>query len=98
MGLPQPGDGNAMGTYTETYSYDPIGNLLAMAHQVGSGDWTRQYSYGEPSQITADRDRQPAVRHQPAGRPGRRAVQRRLRLRRARQHDADAASGLADLG
>ena len=53
MGLPQPGDGNAMGTYTETYSYDPIGNLLTMAHQVGSGHWTRQYSYAEPSQIAA---------------------------------------------
>ena len=49
--LPQPGDGNAMGTYTETYSYDPIGNILAMAHQVSSGSWTRRYSYAEPSQI-----------------------------------------------
>jgi RHS repeat-associated protein len=53
MGLPQPGDGNAMGTYTETYSYDPIGNILSMAHRVGSGSWTRRYSYAEPSQIVA---------------------------------------------
>ena len=51
MGLPQPGDGNAMGTYTETYSYDPVGNILSMAHQVGSGSWTRRYTYTEPSQI-----------------------------------------------
>ncbi len=50
-GLPQPGDGNAMGTYTETYSYDPVGNLLTMAHLVSSGNWTRRYTYTEPSQI-----------------------------------------------
>ena len=36
-GLPQPGDGNAMGTYTETYGYDPVGNILTMAHQVELG-------------------------------------------------------------
>jgi RHS repeat-associated protein len=52
-GLPQPGDGNAMGTYTETYGYDALGNLLAMAHQVSSGNWTRRYNYSEPSQIDA---------------------------------------------
>jgi len=51
MSLPQPGDGNAMGTYTETYSYDAIGNILAMAHQAGSGNWTRRYGYAESSQI-----------------------------------------------
>ena len=50
-GLPQPGDGNAMGTYTETYSYDAVGNILAMAHRVSPGGWTRRYSYAEPSQI-----------------------------------------------
>jgi hypothetical protein len=43
--LPQPGDGNAMGTYTETYTYDGIGNILTMAHQVSSGNWTRRYAY-----------------------------------------------------
>ena len=53
MSLPQPGDGNAMGTYTETYSYDPLGNVLAMAHRVGSQGWTRRYSYAEASQIAA---------------------------------------------
>jgi RHS repeat-associated protein len=50
--LPQPGDGNAMGTYTETYTYDPVGNLRSMLHQVSSGSWTRHYAYTEPSQIT----------------------------------------------
>jgi RHS repeat-associated protein len=53
MGLPQPGDGNAMGLYTESYSYDGVGNLLAMGHQVGSGGWTRRYGYSEASQIVA---------------------------------------------
>jgi RHS repeat-associated protein len=52
-GPPQPGDGTAMGNYTETYIYDPVGNVLAMAHQVSSGAWTRRYTYTEPSQITA---------------------------------------------
>jgi RHS repeat-associated protein len=53
MGLPQPGDGNAMGTYTEAYKYDPLGNLLAISHAVLSGGWTRFYTYTAPSQITA---------------------------------------------
>jgi RHS repeat-associated protein len=50
---PQPGDGNAMGIYTETYTYDGIGNILTMAHQVSSGNWTRRYAYNEASQIVA---------------------------------------------
>jgi RHS repeat-associated protein len=53
VGLLQPTDGNAMGTYTETYSYDGVGNILSMAHQVGSAGWTRRYTYAEPSQIVA---------------------------------------------
>jgi len=52
-GLPQPGDGNAMGNYSETYGYDAAGNLLAMTHQAGSGSWTRRYSYAGPSRIVA---------------------------------------------
>jgi RHS repeat-associated protein len=51
-GLAHPCDGNAMGTYTETYTYDAAGNLLRMLHQVSSGSWTRRYAYTEPSQIT----------------------------------------------
>ena len=50
-GLPQPGDGNAMGTYTETYGYNPVGNIASMAHSVSSGSWTRWYAYTQPSQI-----------------------------------------------
>jgi RHS repeat-associated protein len=53
MNLPQPGDGNAMGTYTESYGYDPVGNILTMVHTAGSGGWTRNYSYTQPSQIVA---------------------------------------------
>jgi RHS repeat-associated protein len=51
--LDSPGDGNAMGNYTERYVYDDAGNLLQMLHQVSSGNWTRWYSYAELSQITA---------------------------------------------
>lgn len=50
-GLLHPGDGNAMGTYTESYTYDAAGNLLRMLHQVSSGAWTRRYRYAEPSRI-----------------------------------------------
>jgi RHS repeat-associated protein len=48
-----PTDGNAMGRYTETYTYDAVGNILAMAHQVGPASWTRRYTYAEPSQVDA---------------------------------------------
>jgi RHS repeat-associated protein len=46
-----PGDGNAMGNYTERYEYDSAGNLLRMIHQAANGSWTRRYSYNEISQI-----------------------------------------------
>jgi RHS repeat-associated protein len=49
MNLPHPHDGNAMGTYTEAYEYDPVGNILKMVHQAISGGWTRYYAYDEPS-------------------------------------------------
>ena len=52
IGLPQPGDGNAMGRYLEQYQYDPAGNFLHFIHHgadpVSSG-WTRDYAYREPS-------------------------------------------------
>ena len=51
--LPQPGDGNAMGTYVESYGYDALGNILSMAHVVASGGWTRNYAYSEASRIVA---------------------------------------------
>lgn len=49
--LLSPGDGNAMGNYTERYEYDSVGNFASMSHQVASGSWTRHYSYAEPSQV-----------------------------------------------
>ena len=49
MGLPQPGDGNAMGRYTEDYFYDDVGNLLQLAHAVGNNGWSRYYAHDEPS-------------------------------------------------
>ncbi len=52
MRIPSPGDGNAMGNYTEHYAYDPTGNILEMVHQVASGGWTRLYSYQETSRIS----------------------------------------------
>jgi RHS repeat-associated protein len=45
-------DGQAMGTYIETYMYDLVGNFLEMKH-VGSdpanAGWTRSYAYLETS-------------------------------------------------
>jgi RHS repeat-associated protein len=49
MGLSHPGDGNAMGNYTEEYDYDAVGNILKLIHQAASGGWTRHYAYNEPS-------------------------------------------------
>ncbi len=51
--IPHRGDGQAMGVYTENYTYDSIGNLLTMLHEVSTGTWVRRYAYAEPSQIIA---------------------------------------------
>ncbi|MEU1596502.1 SpvB/TcaC N-terminal domain-containing protein [Streptomyces sp. NPDC005708] len=54
VGLPQPGDGNAMGTYVERYVHDAVGNFLQMQHR-GSDPahpgWTRRYTHDETSLI-----------------------------------------------
>lgn len=50
-GLLHPGDGRAMDTYEETYSYDLAGNLEEVVHQVSSGAWRRRHAYAEPSLI-----------------------------------------------
>jgi RHS repeat-associated protein len=47
-GLTQPGDGTAMGTYTERYTYDAVGNFLSVAHQAAA-PWTRRYTYDHAS-------------------------------------------------
>jgi RHS repeat-associated protein len=51
MNLPHPNDGNAMGTYTEEYQYDEVGNISQMVHRALSGGWTRRYAYTENSLI-----------------------------------------------
>ena len=51
MHLPQPGDGQAMRSYTEQYDYDAVGNFLQLIHQAANGNWTRAYAYDEPSLI-----------------------------------------------
>jgi len=47
-----PGDGQAMGRYTESYRYDPVGNLEQMIHRVAGGGWTRYYAHGAASRIS----------------------------------------------
>ncbi len=54
IGLIHPNDGRAMGTYTENYVYDGVGNLLKMQHRANEPSdpgWTRFYSYEETSLI-----------------------------------------------
>jgi RHS repeat-associated protein len=51
VGLTHPGDGKAMGRYTETYQYDEVGNIARVVHSASSGGWTRRYAYDEPSLI-----------------------------------------------
>ena len=52
--LEHPGNGQAMGTYTERYVYDAVGNFLQMQHRgsdPASAGWTRAYDYFESSLI-----------------------------------------------
>lgn len=49
IGLPHPSDGQAMRRYVEEYEYDEVGNILAMIHRAGGGDWTRRYEYAADS-------------------------------------------------
>ena len=54
INLPHPNDGNAMGTYTEYFTYDPVGNMAQIQHAgtdpLNPG-WTRAYTYAEASMI-----------------------------------------------
>jgi RHS repeat-associated protein len=49
MSQPLPTDAQAIRNYGESYQYDPVGNLLALAHTAANGNWTRTYAYDEPS-------------------------------------------------
>ena len=44
-----PNDLQAMRNYSEQYDYDPVGNFETMVHIAQNGNWTRNYSYNEPS-------------------------------------------------
>jgi RHS repeat-associated protein len=58
VGLPGPGDGNAMGTYLERYVYDAVGNFLSMQHRGSdplNQGWRRDYAYNEPSLLEPGR-------------------------------------------
>lgn len=55
VNLPQPGDGQAMRSYTEQYFYDAAGNFEKLIHQAANGNWTRAYNYSEASLIEAAR-------------------------------------------
>jgi RHS repeat-associated protein len=48
--LPHPGDGAAMGSYTERYRYDVAGNILQVQHAASGAvpGWTCGYEYAEP--------------------------------------------------
>ena len=50
--LQHPGNGNALGTYIESYLYDAVGNILAMQHHKQSlpaSSWKRCYQYAPDS-------------------------------------------------
>lgn len=52
--LPHPADGRAVGRYRERYAYDAAGNMTAMRHRgsdPAQPGWTREFAYGEPSQL-----------------------------------------------
>ena len=48
-----PNDIRALRNYAEQYQYDAVGNFEAMIHVASNGNWTRDYSYREPSIIEA---------------------------------------------
>jgi RHS repeat-associated protein len=51
-----PNDQGAMGTYTEQYVYDAVGNFLQMQHARSDAavhGWTRRYTYSDASLIEA---------------------------------------------
>ena len=52
VGVLHPGDGLAMGTYTESYVYDAVGNFVSMRHrgnEPAHPGWKRTYNYSEAS-------------------------------------------------
>lgn len=53
-GQAHPGDGNAMGTYTERFVYDAVGNILELQHRGSDpahAGWTRAYDHTDVSRV-----------------------------------------------
>ncbi|MFF5104379.1 SpvB/TcaC N-terminal domain-containing protein [Streptomyces sp. NPDC000134] len=48
-GLPHANDAAAVRAYSETYEYDPLGNLTALRHRAAQDLWTRRYRYAYQS-------------------------------------------------
>jgi RHS repeat-associated protein len=44
-----PFDGNALQHYTQTYTYDAVGNILSLHHDAGVGGYTRLFGYNQAS-------------------------------------------------
>ena len=42
---PHPNNMQALRTYSETYNYDQVGNILAMLHSASGANWNRHYTY-----------------------------------------------------
>ena len=42
---PHPNDGAAMRSYTQSYAYDGVGNIMQVAHRAGGNGWTRHHRY-----------------------------------------------------
>jgi RHS repeat-associated protein len=49
ISVPLPTDGQAMRNYTESYSYDEVGNITTVVHTAAGGNWTRSYAYDGPA-------------------------------------------------
>ncbi len=55
--LPEPNDAQAMRSYTESYAYDGVGNILSVTHQADNNCWTRRYQYaGNSNRLSATTD------------------------------------------
>lgn len=52
-----PADPNALRVYTQSYGYDPAGNVKRVRHQAGLGSWTRDYAYAfeDPARAASNR-------------------------------------------
>ena len=58
INLPHPNDGNAMGTYAESFAYDAVGNLQLLKHagsDPANPGWNRSYAYNETSLLEGAR-------------------------------------------